>query len=346
MDDPPFRWELITCNFDNQDDLDYPVQHFDKSSKGKQLLGYSRAVRQASSETDIFHLNQTDLRLGAPTAVAVANKVPIVAGPNISTFHSEALDDALPILSKKRWMMNFRASKAYRSRLLYHRFSPVSSVFDGYVAFTPHHKKKLIQSGLSPEKIEILPSGTRPDIFYPSASGEPDPVPNIFFVGTPCFRKGFDIFLDALSCLQEDSFSFSATVIGSADEEAKAAVVDRSLEEIVDFVGRIPRAQLTEYYCKADVVVNPSRYETEGMVSVESRACGTPVIGSDIEALKEKNTLTFRNGDPDDLSKKLRQYLSERSQYQKSALATADDWSVIHSINVLENIYVRCLSNN
>lgn len=339
MDDPPFQSKLITCNFDSRGEKEYRVQHSNGHSKGQQVVDYVRAVRRANSETDVFHLNQTDLRLGAPTAVAVKSSVPLVAGPNVSAYHPEVLDETLPLISKKRFLMKLRISKSYRNRLLYHRYSPISRKFDIYLAFTNHHKERLVQSGLSPGKIAVLPSGTRPDIFHPSPAIKTNSTPIFAFVGTPSYWKGFDLFVGALAKLRETNPDFSALVVGSADKQAKQRVTERGLEEVVDFVGWVPRKELPKYYREADVLVNPSRYETEGMTSVEARACGTPVIGSDIAAFEGKNTLTFSGGDINNLYEKLSQFLSNREQYSRTALSTVDEWSVVHSIDKLFRVY-------
>jgi glycosyltransferase involved in cell wall biosynthesis len=45
----------------------------------------------------------------------------------------------------------------------------------------------------------------------------------------------------------------------------------------VEFVGFKTGQELAEYYANADVFVFPSRWETFGIVMIESMACGTPV---------------------------------------------------------------------
>src|SRR5207237_10338323 len=38
-------------------------------------------------------------------------------------------------------------------------------------------------------------------------------------------------------------------------------------------------AELARYYCAADLFVHPGVQETFGLVTLESQACGTPVVG-------------------------------------------------------------------
>jgi D-inositol-3-phosphate glycosyltransferase len=61
---------------------------------------------------------------------------------------------------------------------------------------------------------------------------------------------------------------------------------DLMLENIVSFTGRIEQENLQSYYCAADVLVVPSYHESFGLVALESLACGTPVVATDVGAMK------------------------------------------------------------
>jgi len=54
----------------------------------------------------------------------------------------------------------------------------------------------------------------------------------------------------------------------------------------VRFVGRIEQHQLPPYYSAADALAIPSYYESFGLVGIESLACGTPVIATDVGAMR------------------------------------------------------------
>ena len=55
----------------------------------------------------------------------------------------------------------------------------------------------------------------------------------------------------------------------------------------VEFVGFKTGKDLAEYYCRADVFVFPSRWETFGIVMIEAMACGTPVAAYPVQGPKD-----------------------------------------------------------
>ena len=49
----------------------------------------------------------------------------------------------------------------------------------------------------------------------------------------------------------------------------------------------VPDDELARWYAAAEALVLPSLNEGFGLTGLEAMACGTPVVGSDIEALQE-----------------------------------------------------------
>ena len=59
------------------------------------------------------------------------------------------------------------------------------------------------------------------------------------------------------------------------------------ISDSVTFLGRIKHEELPRFYNAADVCVVPSYYESCGLVALESLACGTPVVASDVGNLRD-----------------------------------------------------------
>jgi glycosyltransferase involved in cell wall biosynthesis len=75
---------------------------------------------------------------------------------------------------------------------------------------------------------------------------------------------------------------------GRSEASLKHLTMDLGLEERVRFLGRLSDAELRDWYRAADLFVLPSKaYEGFGMVTAESLACGTPVVGTPIGATPE-----------------------------------------------------------
>ena len=53
----------------------------------------------------------------------------------------------------------------------------------------------------------------------------------------------------------------------------------------VRFVGAVPRSGLADWYRAADLTIVPSYSESFGLVALESQACGTPVVATDVGGL-------------------------------------------------------------
>ncbi len=79
----------------------------------------------------------------------------------------------------------------------------------------------------------------------------------------------------------------------SGDHRAAAQYLDSlhslaaslGLSSRVRFVGVVPRNELADWYRAADLTVVPSYSESFGLVALESQACGTPVVASDVGGL-------------------------------------------------------------
>jgi glycosyltransferase involved in cell wall biosynthesis len=134
--------------------------------------------------------------------------------------------------------------------------------------------------------IDIIPQfGIDPQLFQPASAPREDGPLVVGFVGRLVQEKGVDLLLEALAGLTS---SWEAQIAGSGPEEARLRTLahELGLAERVTFAGRVPAAQMPEFYHRLGVLVLPSRTrpnwkEQFGRVLVEAMACSVPVIGSD-----------------------------------------------------------------
>src|SRR5690606_38947865 len=103
--------------------------------------------------------------------------------------------------------------------------------------------------------------------------------------------KGWETFIHALYELSNTfpSNDFRALVVGSGSElaELKKTVSLLKLDSTVDIRPPVIQRDLPLYYNQIEAFVFPTTLEESlGLVGLESMACGTPVIGSNIGGLK------------------------------------------------------------
>lgn len=104
----------------------------------------------------------------------------------------------------------------------------------------------------------------------------PAGVPVFLFVGRMMWYKGLKIILDALAMLKHQGTAFRMVFIGSgADfDEVVSYADDCGIGGSCIFTGAIrDREKLRAWYCRADLFLFPSTFDTNGLVVREAAAC-------------------------------------------------------------------------
>ena len=148
-----------------------------------------------------------------------------------------------------------------------------------------------------PEKVGVVPCGVNLEIFKPvdkivarKKLGLNDEK-IVLFVGRIDPLKGIDKLIYSMSLL-ENSHKVRLVVVGGDEnskpelEKLKKLADELSIGNHVDFRGLVKQERLPYFYSVADVCVVPSYYESFGLVPMESIACGTPVVATDVGDLK------------------------------------------------------------
>ena len=107
----------------------------------------------------------------------------------------------------------------------------------------------------------------------------PEEVPVYLFVGRLMWYKGIRIILDALAGVKSQGMDFRMVFVGGGQEadEIKAYCTQLKLDDKVLFTGPVTdRKALAAWYCRADMFLFPSDFDTNGLVVREAAACSLP----------------------------------------------------------------------
>ena len=227
------------------------------------------------------------------------------------------------------------------------------------IATTEKEKEELIlHYGASPERISVIPCGVNLELFQPMDKemakrqlgfGD-DKI--ILFVGRIEPLKGIDQLLRAMTYLQ-NSQGLRLVIIGGDEhsqyEMERLQKLSRALhiEGSVTFPGLIKHEKLPYFYSAADVCVIPSYYESFGLVALESMACGTPVVATNVGDLKSiihqvDTGYVVMDNAPHHLAEKIALLLSKPGSDMKSALSIRESVTGFSWSNIAQQIIKQC----
>jgi len=166
-------------------------------------------------------------------------------------------------------------------------------------------------------RVHVVPLGVEHAFFSPGhrpqarrALGLDEDAVMLLFVGRLQELKGADLALETLIELRRRGRTALLAVVGGPSGRDGAATLDRLHERVaqagvfhdVCFVAPQAHQLLSSWMRAADVTLVPSRAESFGLVALESSACGTPVIASDVgglTSLVEEGVTGYLVGDRD-----------------------------------------------
>lgn len=146
-------------------------------------------------------------------------------------------------------------------------------------------KTELVQLGVDARKVTVLRNGVDLQRFQPgnraalrAALGVDGFV--LLSVGNLQPVKGHDLAISALPLIPDATLMLA----GAGPELARLQALARQLgvADRVRFLGSVPQVDLAQYYGAADSLVLASSREGWANVLLESMACGTPVVASNV----------------------------------------------------------------
>lgn len=180
---------------------------------------------------------------------------------------------------------------------------------------------------------------------FADAARVPDEGPlRLLCVGRLIDRKGQEQLFEAISRLREEGSSLFLDLVGTGDSEAyyRKRVSTLGIDDLVRFVGYVPRNEIAKHYAAAHVFVLPSFNEGMSVATLEAMAAGLPLVVTDCPGMEElveeeTNGLTFSTGDIDALTRHL-SYLNDNREITRQMgeasrqRATRFSWSSVADV--------------
>ena len=173
--------------------------------------------------------------------------------------------------------------------------------------------------GTRPDKIQIIPNGVDTTRFTPPANEDRDNL--ILYVGSFIERKGVKYLLAAMPEVFRSFPRYHLVLIGEGPQYLPLKQLAESLgiAEWVTFLGFQPQDQIRTWMQRAKLLVLPSLEEALGVVLLEALACGTPVVASRVDGIRDVITPDVGGlvspADPTALSKAIQGVLANPRQW-------------------------------
>ena len=151
--------------------------------------------------------------------------------------------------------------------------------------------------GVTREKIFVIPNGVDTDKFRPIPRSDarsmlhlPATAKIVLSVGSLTPRKGVHLVIKAIQAIRQHSnvdLHYVVVGAGSYRRELEEMAASLGVGDRVHFQGEVPHHQLHAWYSAADISCLASSREGWPNVVLESMACGTPVVATDVWGIPE-----------------------------------------------------------
>jgi D-inositol-3-phosphate glycosyltransferase len=227
------------------------------------------------------------------------------------------------------------------------------------IAPTDKEREQLIRHYDTPaERIGVVPCGVNLEQFRPITkegarlhlgfgNGK-----IIMFVGRIDPLKGIDKLISAMPYLRNIQ-GLRLVIIGGCEhsqremEQLRQLVRNLNIQDSVTFMGLVEHAELPYFYSAANACVIPSYYESFGLVALESLACGTPVVATDVGDFRSlirdgRTGYVVADNSPHHLADKIRLLLSRPGTDIESPLSIRASVNRFSWPSIAESIINEC----
>ena len=188
--------------------------------------------------------------------------------------------------------------------------------YDNYIVVSEDIKNKICQVRKGKKtNIKVIPNGVDKTLLNLKRS-EKD---YILYIGRlDIYQKGLDVLIDAFAKIK-DKTDLNLIIIGDGLQKYKLEkmIKQMKLEQRIRMVGRMNGDKKLSFISNSMFLCCPSRFEGDPIVSLESFACGKPIIASSaITNASSERSIILKNLNSNNLAKKIL-LLSENKKLRK-----------------------------
>jgi len=187
-----------------------------------------------------------------------------------------------PTLAVVQWLNSREKSRQYR--LPFFVFEVLGLRLHRRFITVSEDMRTQILTANREARVEVIPNGVPATPVAREVARGPD----ILFLGRlEIAQKGIDLLLEGFAAIA-DRIPGQLVLAGDGPDRRAIERITRTrgIAHRVDFAGRVEGEAKYLLLAGARLVVMPSRFETFGIVAVESLAAGTPVVAFDIPCLR------------------------------------------------------------
>ena len=292
------------------------------ASTARRLDGLIEALRP-----DVLHANSPVLK-GVP-ALRAGRRHGIPVLYEVRAFWEDA---AVDHNRTHEGSVRYRVTRALETYVL-KRVAHVTTICEGL-------REDIVARGISPDRVTVIPNAVDASAFRTEVEADPrlrhrlglTGKEVVGFIGSFYAYEGLDVLIDAVARLAATRPRLRALLVGGGPQEhaLRAQVAASGLEDRVQFVGRVPHADVQRYYGLIEVRAYPRhRMRLSDLVTplkpLEAMASGRVLIASDVgghrELVRDGQTgFLFPAGDAAALATAITRTLDAR-----------DDWSRVRT---------------
>lgn len=158
-------------------------------------------------------------------------------------------------------------------------------IYERLVAVSPSTKEELVQMGVAPEKIAVVPNGVDLEKYRP---GPKSPIPTVLWVGRIKRYKNLEHLLLAFREVKREVRDARLVIIGTGDHEPEVKRFAKSLgTDGIEFLGRVTEEEKIKWMQSAWLIVSTSTKEGWGLTITEAAACATPAVAYNVPGLRD-----------------------------------------------------------